>query len=164
MNYKVVALVASAVVFMLIGSGIRGVLHHCPRCPEIVSSSHVERDSVIIHDTVRVVKYAPSITVISAPDTSGNKVITYEVIDTMSDQAVIGFQLASVELPGKRPPDLTHTAWYLAAPDRIKIISDTITVRLPPLQCPSRFWRDVKIGGLCIGIGAVAATSYFILR
>ena len=165
---KLTIAVVTILSTILIGYGLRSVVHRCPKCPELVARSHIERDSIIVHDTMRVVKYAPSIivrtvqvpTVARTPDSA----ISYEVIDTMPDQAVIGFSIASRELPDKYLPDLTHTAWYLAKPDRIRIISDTLTVQLPPLPCPSRLWRDVRIGGVCLGIGAIAATSYFYYR
>jgi hypothetical protein len=167
---KIAVVIVAILTALLAGYGFRGATHRCPecpKCPELVSRSHIERDSIILHDTVRVVKYSQSITVRTDPiDTvpNGDDVVSYEVIDTMPDKAVIGFMLSSRELPDRQLPDLVHTAWYLAKPDRIKIISDTLTVRLPALKCPGRFWWDVKIGGVCIGIGAVAATSYFILR
>lgn len=173
-KYEVLYAMALALVLGAIGgAGLRMQLHRCPvcpKCPELVARSHVERDSVIIHDTVRVVKYAPSIEVKTTPTIptverpQGDSVVSYEVIDTMPDQAVIGFLIASKDLPDHYLPDLTHTAWYLAKPDRIRIISDTLTVQLPPLPCPSRFWHDVRVGGVCIGIGAVGATAYLLLR
>jgi hypothetical protein len=172
MTERIKLIVAIAVIFVaiLIGYGFRGVVHRCPecpKCPELVARSHIERDSIIRHDTVRIVKYAPSITVKNVPvDTAvnGNNVVSYEVVDTMPDQAVVGFMLSSRELPDRQLPDLVHTAWYLAKPDRIRIISDTLTVQLPALKCPGRFWREVRIGGICLGVGAIAATSYFYFR
>jgi hypothetical protein len=168
-KYEVLYVMAIALILGAFGgAALRMQLHHCPvcpKCPELVARSHVERDSIIIHDTIRVVKYAPSIAVRSEPavDTSKPKIVTYEVVDTMPDQAVIGFSMASAELPDYRPVDLTHTAWYLAKPDRIRIISDTLTVQLPPLPCPSRWKRDITIGGLCLGIGA-GVTAIYLLR
>lgn len=162
-------ILAGVIALLMAGVGIERIGHRCPvcpKCPELVARSHVERDSVIMHDTVRVVKYAPSISVHSEPsaDTAQREIVTYEVIDTMPDQAVISFALASRELPDKYLPDLTHTAWYVAKPDRIRIISDTLTAQLPPLKCPSRFWRDLKIGGVCLGIGAITATTIILWR
>lgn len=163
------AMVLVLIVGVLLGSWARMAVHRCPecpKCPELVARSHIERDSVVVHDTVRVVKYAPSITVVSRPsnDTAQRAVVRYEVIDTMPDRAVIGFSLASRGFTETYLPDLTHTAWYLAKPDRIKIISDTLTVQLPPLACPSRWQREVVIGGICLGVGAIAATAYFTFR
>jgi hypothetical protein len=169
-HYEILYVMALALILGAIGGGwLRMVFHHCPecpKCPEIVARLHVERDSVVVHDTVRMVKYAPSITVVSRPsnDTAQRAVVRYEVIDTMPDQAVIGFSLASRGFTETYLPDLTHTAWYLAKPDRIKIISDTLTVQLPPLACPSRWQREVVIGGICLGVGAIAATAYFTFR
>ncbi len=163
---------AGIAAVLLIGAAIGRVAHHCPicpKCPELVARSHIERDSVILHDTVRVVKYAPSIAVRTVPavpavaSTPSDSMISYEVIDTMPDQAIIGISIASRELPDRLLPDLVHTAWYLAKPDRIRIISDTLTVQLPPLKCPSRWKRDITIGGICLGLGA-GATAFFLLR
>jgi hypothetical protein len=169
---KLALALATILICMALGAGLQRIAHRCPvcpKCPEFVSRSHIERDSVILHDTVRIVKYAPSIQVRTVPAVptdarTTDSVIVYEVIDTMPDQAIIGFAISSCELPNLYLPDLTHVAWYIARPDRIRIISDTLTVQLPPLQCPSRFWRDVKIGGVCVGVGAIAATSYFYFR
>ncbi len=169
MNEKIKMTIAVVAILstILTGYGLHAVIHRCPvcpKCPELVARSHVERDSIVIHDTAIVVKYAPSITVRSEPatDTAQREVVTYEVIDTMPDQAVIGFSIASRELPDRRLPDLRHTAWYIAAPDRIRVISDTLTVQLPPLPCPSRWKRDITIGGICLGVGAGVTAIYFL--
>jgi len=154
---------------MIFGAFMHRIAHRCPvcpKCPELVARSHVERDSIVIHDTVRVVKYAPSITVISEPaaDTTQRRVVTYKVVDTMPDKAVIGFSMASRDLPAFRPVDLTHTMWYVAKPDRIRIISDTLTVQLPPLPCPSFWKKGAVIGGTCFLLGTAAggAAIYFL--
>jgi hypothetical protein len=181
-----VYIMAAMIVFWL-GSRAAMSVHRCPvcpDCPELVARSHVERDSIVVHDTVRVVKYAPSITrrtvpamptVALVPDLRStaeggppdtrtpDSAISYEVIDTMPDHAIIGFSIASRELPDKYLPDLAHTAWYLAKPDRIKIISDTLTIQMPALKCPARWGRDITVGGICIGVGALA-TAVYILR
>jgi hypothetical protein len=172
-NQRIIAgsILAGVIALIMIGVGIERVGHRCPecpQCPEFVARSHIEHDSIIMHDTVRIVKYAPSIQVRTEPlvlsDSGADSTVVYEVIDTMPDAAIIGFSIASRELPDRRLPDLMHTAWYLAKPDRIRIISDTLTVQLPALKCPSRFWREVRIGGVCLGVGAIAATSYFYFR
>jgi hypothetical protein len=168
-KYEVLYAMAVALILGAIGGAVlRMQLHHCPvcpKCPELVARSHVERDSIIIHDTVRVVKYAPSITVTTEPaeDPTNGDTVTYSVIDTMPDKAVIGFSITSCELPARRLPDLTHEAWYLAKPDRIRIINDTLTVQLPPLPCPPRWRRDITIGGICLGVGA-GVTAIYLLR
>jgi hypothetical protein len=174
MSEKIKRALAVAVIFVsiILGYGFRSMIHRCPecpKCPELVARSHIERDSIILHDTVRVVKYAQSIQVrtvsaVSIDTRKTDSVISYEVIDTMPDQAIIGFAISSTELPNLYLPDLTHVAWYIAKPDRIRIISDTLTVQMPALKCPSRFWREVRIGGICLGIGAIAATGYFYFR
>jgi len=158
------------------GCETRAFVHRCPvcpKCPEIVARAHIERDSVIIHDTIKITKYAPAIAVKKAPAVSSagasahDSVVSYTVIDTMPDLAVIGVSFASRELPDMRPIDLLHTAWYVAKPDRIKIISDTLTVQLPALQYPPRVWREITIGGVCFGIGAaagIAVTLYCVFR
>jgi hypothetical protein len=164
-----VALIAGSIL----GATVRMQLHHCPecpQCPELVARSHIEREIVGPQpDTARVVKYAPSInrrTVpsVPTPSTSSDSMIAYEVIDTMPDQAIVGYSIASRELPDRYLPDLTHTAWYVAKPDRIRLISDTLTVQLPPLKAPSRLGREIAIGGICLGIGAAGATAFFLFH
>jgi hypothetical protein len=168
-KYEVLCAMAVALILgAFIGSSVRMQLHHCPvcpKCPELVARSHVERDSIIVHDTVRIVKYAPAIVITKTPDPdpAGDSIVAYKVIDTMPDQAIIGFSIASRELPDRRLPDLTHEAWYLAKPDRIRIINDTLTVQLPPLPCPPRWRRDITIGGICLGVGA-GVTAIYLLR
>lgn len=163
------AILCAGIALCMIGAGIERVGHRCPvcpDCPELVGKSRAIRDSIIVHDTVRVVKYAQSITVRAVPsaDTMRRSIVTYEVIDTMPDHAVIGMAVSSGWLPMPIPPDLTHTAWYLAAPERIRIISDTLTVQLPPLKQPARLGREIAIGGICLGVGAITATSVILWR
>ncbi|MBN2189324.1 MAG: hypothetical protein JW699_07705, partial [Chitinispirillaceae bacterium] len=117
-NYGIMfgwALLAAAI---LCGALLDRALHRCPecpKCPELVARARIIRDSVIVHDTVRVVKYAPSITVRTVPsaDTVRRSIVTYEVIDTMPDHSVIGMAISSGWLPMPIPPDLTHAVWYL---------------------------------------------------
>lgn len=170
---KLAVVVAAIIATLLVGYGFRAATHRCPvcpACPELVARSHIERDSVIVHDTVRVVKYAPSITVRTVPaaptlaSCPADSAISYEVIDTMPDAAIIGFSIASRELPDKYLPDLIHTAWYLAKPERIKIISDTLTIQMPALKCPSFRWgREIIVGGICFGVGA-GITAIYLLK
>lgn len=169
-RYNAIYLVVVAlIVCTLFGSWVQKSIHHCPecpKCPELVSRSHVERDTVIYHDTVRVVKYAPSVSVITTRprDTAQRSIVTWDVVDTMPDRAVIGVAISSGWLPMEMPLDLTHTVRYLAAPTRIKIINDTLTVQLPALKCPSRLSREIVICGIGVGVGVAATVGYFTFK
>jgi hypothetical protein len=178
-NYAALYLTVVALVISAFAGGwIQSKLHHCPecpKCPEIVARSHIELDSVGPQkDTARVVKYAPSIkrtkvppvptVAISSADHRADSMVRFSVVDTMPDRVVIGYSLASKEFPDRYLPDMVHDAWYIAKPDRIRVTWDTLTVQLPPLQCPQRWQREIMIGGICFGVGAIAATSYFLLR
>lgn len=157
------------VISAFLGGWIRISLHHCPecpKCPELVARSHVERDTVIYHDTIRVVKYAPSISVKTTPslDTSHRPVVTWDVVDTMIDRAVIGVSVSSALLPMPIPLDVTHAVRYVAPPTRIRVINDTLTVQLPALKCPSRLSREIVICGIGVGVGVAATVGYFTLK
>jgi hypothetical protein len=164
------AMVLMLIVGVLLGSWARMAVHRCPeppKCPELVARSHVERDSIgPPKDTVRVVKRPPAISTIITPsrDTTKRSIVTWNIVDTMPDRVVIGVAVSSGWLPMPMPLDLVFDVRYLAVPDKIKIKSDTLTVQLPPLACPSRWQREVVIGGICLGVGAIAATAYFTFR
>lgn len=159
----IVATIVVALVFVWLGrSSVK-----CPDCPQVVSASRSVRDSVVVrYDTQRVYKPAGAFTVrrderpepdARQTDTHArhDSVAMYEVVDTMPDAAIIGIQLWSVALPDQVPPDLGHSAWYVAAPERMRIITDTIRLQLPPLQRSA--WRDFAIAGIGIAVGAGAA-------
>jgi hypothetical protein len=161
-----VALILGAIL----GAWIRMAVHHCPKCPqcpELVARSHIEREIVGPQpDMVRVVKRPPAISAVITPsrDTTQRSIVTWGMVDTMPDKAVIGVAVSSGWLPTPIPKDLAFDVKYLAVPERIKIINDTLTVQLPALKCPSRLSREIVICGIGVGVGVGATVAYFTLK
>jgi hypothetical protein len=135
----------------------------CPKCPDIVARAHVERDSIGQRPPVAVlpVKKAPAIkTSFVQIFPSERDVAVYEWRDTMPDGATLGVHVQSSEFPRLIPADFERHIWYIGAPERIRVVNDTLTVQLPPLACPKKSFvkTGIKIGGVCFAFG-IATTA-----
>jgi len=163
---KIIILSIGAGLCILLGVKIGWEIHRpvkCPECPEIVSASIVERDSIVekatITHTMPVVTIMPTTRQVSTylRDTAGTVRETVKEMRCWTarsverDSAIIGVSICSRALSATPPADLETTIDYTPSP-RIRIVERTnnLSAVCPDPPKPKRWGLTV---GPYAGVG-----------
>lgn len=160
------------IIVLIIGIALGIPVGRCSKpAPEIKTGTTVERDSVVLHDTVYSVRdsliYLPRIDVryVKVHDTVTNTISVVETIDTTPCYSIEGHsprgswaraQLCSKLFPVERPLDLSGNMDIRDAPDTLTKITrvDTVQIRKP-------FYTDWRTYALTVLTGIIAAQIYY---
>jgi hypothetical protein len=141
-------------------------------CQTIKQGIPIKTDSVIIHDTIKIVKIQKEIAVESYPETCYvAKDITRDpiahvdsghcyVLEEIQRGATLKAEICSRSFPAIKPLDLHGLLTYIPGPDTIHNI-----YRIDTVQCiPIPWYRDGKVYAIAGLVALVGLQSYYNLR